>query len=46
MLDENGWVGLGGLGLGCEGCAYEDGGYGNECCGEYAQSVSFRLSDK
>ena len=25
-LGLGGWVGLGGLGLGCEGCAYEDGG--------------------
>jgi hypothetical protein len=45
-LGLGGWVGLGGLGLGCEGGAYEDGGYGDEACFDYAQVVSFRLSDK
>ena len=45
MLDEDGWVGLGGFWLGCEGGACEEGGYGDEAYGDYAQVVSFRLSD-
>ena len=46
MLDEDGWVDLGGFGLGCEGGACEEGGYGDEAYGDYSQVVSFRLSDK
>jgi hypothetical protein len=38
-------VGLGGVWLGCEGCACEEGGYGYEACCDYVQVVSFRLSD-
>ena len=45
MLGLGGWVGWGGFGLGCEGCACEEGGYGYEACCDYLQVVSFRLSD-
>jgi hypothetical protein len=45
MLGLGGWVGLGGVWLGCEGCACEEGGYGYEACCDYLQVVSFRLSD-
>ena len=45
MLDEDGWVGLGGFGLGCVGGASEEGGYGDEACCNYSQVVSLRLSD-
>jgi hypothetical protein len=39
-LGLGGWEGLGGVWLGCE-----KGGYGYEACCDYAQVVSFRLSD-
>jgi hypothetical protein len=45
MLGLGGWEVLGVVWLGCEGGACEEGGYGYKACCDYAQVVSFRLSD-